>query len=83
MPLSARRGKEATAASAAIVHANAPHSESGRRPYLLKMLQHHIGGYLLADTLDWDGEFFIFVFFVLSFPPWFKSCCCRGGGVGA
>ena len=58
MPLSSRRGKEATAA--AIVHANAPQSESGRRPYLLKMLQHHIGSYILADTLDWDGEFCFF-----------------------
>ena len=52
-PLSARRGKKANA----IVLANAPPSESGRRPYLLKMLQHHIGTYILADTLDWDGEF--------------------------
>jgi hypothetical protein len=51
-PLSSRRGKEANA----IVHANAPQSGSGRRPYLLKMLQHHFGTYILADTLDWDGE---------------------------
>jgi hypothetical protein len=53
MPLSARRGKKTNA----IAHVNAPRSESGRRPYLLKMLQHHIGTYILADTLDWDGEF--------------------------
>jgi hypothetical protein len=87
MPLSARRGKDATAAAAAIVHANAPQSEvSGRRPYLLKMLQHHIGSYLLADTLDWDGEFF--VIFFLSFsrprpfpPPWLLLRGAREGEI--
>jgi hypothetical protein len=53
-PLSDSRGKKANA----IVLANAPQKEQpgGRRPYLLKMLQHQIGTYILADTLDWDGE---------------------------
>jgi hypothetical protein len=78
MPLSARvrRGKEATvtggAPSAAqpeaalIVHANAPRSKKsgGSRPYLLGTLQHHFGSYILADTLDWDGE-------ILKFAPFF------------
>ena len=63
MPLSARRGKKTNA----IAHVNAPRSESGRRPYLLKMLQHHIGTYILADTLDWDGEF--------AFPSAVPWCC--------
>jgi hypothetical protein len=58
-PLSDRRGKKAKANT--IVLANAPRTEeeqSGerRRPYFLKMLQQHIGTYILADTLDWDGE---------------------------
>ena len=54
MPLSDRRGKKTNA----IVLANAPQKEQsgGRRPYLLKMLQDQIGTYILADTLDWDGE---------------------------
>jgi len=49
-----RRGKKANA----IVLANAPQKEQSgeRRPYLLKMLQNQIGTYILADTLDWDGE---------------------------
>ena len=63
MPLSTRRGKNANA----IAHVNTPPSESGRRPYLLKMLQHHFGTYILADTLDWDGEF--------AFPS-LVPCCC-------
>jgi hypothetical protein len=52
--LSDCHGKKADA----IVLANAPQKEhsGGRRPYLLKMLQNQIGTYILADTLDWDGE---------------------------
>jgi len=65
MPLSSRRGKNFKAN--AIAHVNVPPSESGRRPYLLKML-HHFGTYILADTLDWDGEF--------AFPSP-VPCCCR------
>ena len=58
MPLLARQEKRKTDE---IAPANAPHdqqlSEPRRRPYLLKMLQDGLGTRVLADTLDWDGEF--------------------------
>ena len=58
MPLLARQQKRKTDE---IAPANAPHdqqlSEPRRRPYLLKMLQDGLGTRVLADTLDWDGEF--------------------------
>ncbi|KAI9507114.1 hypothetical protein F5148DRAFT_159889 [Russula earlei] len=34
---------------------NAAPPLSGQRPYLLKMLQRHLGTRLVADTLDWDA----------------------------
>ena len=54
MPLSCRRGK----GDAIVLADGPPPSESGRRPYLLNLLQQHLGTYLLADTLDWEGESF-------------------------
>ena len=62
--LSDRRGKKTNA----IDLANTPQNEQSgeRRPYLLKMLQDQIGSYLLADTLDWDGESPFFFFFSLD-----------------
>jgi len=67
MPLSRNHGN-----ANAIVLANASQPESGgeqrprvpqdqgvsrkKRPYLLKMLQHHLGSHIVSDTLDWDGE---------------------------
>jgi hypothetical protein len=34
-----------------------PKPKGRRRPYFFKMLQQRIGTHILADTLDWDGEF--------------------------
>jgi hypothetical protein len=68
MPLLARQQKRKTDE---IDHANAPQpqqlSEPRYRPYLLNMLQDGPGTRVLADTLDWDGEF------VRSFT----LTCCR------
>jgi len=66
MPLSRNHGN-----ANAIVLANASQPESGgeqrprvpqdqgvsrkKRPYLLKMLQHHLGSHIVSDTLDWDA----------------------------
>lgn len=70
-----RRGKKASG----IVHANAPQKEqSGEpRPYLLKMLQNQIGTYILADTLDWDGEFAFSLARQIQRPPPPWRCFCR------
>jgi hypothetical protein len=58
MPLLARQQQQKRKADE-IAHANAPQqlSEPRHRPYLLKMLQDGLGTRVLADTLDWDGEF--------------------------
>jgi hypothetical protein len=34
-----------------------PKPKGRRRPYFFKLLQERIGTHILADTLDWDGEF--------------------------
>ena len=63
MPLLARQQQKRKADAIAPANA-APQqqqqqqlSEPRRRPYLLKMLQDGLGTRVLADTLDWDGEF--------------------------
>ncbi|KAH9955409.1 hypothetical protein BC827DRAFT_874468 [Russula dissimulans] len=52
MPLSGRRGNNN---AHALANAPLPQDRPGRRPCLLKMLQHHIGTSMLGDTLDWDA----------------------------
>lgn len=58
MPLLARQQQKRKADE--IAHANASQQLSEprhRRPYLLNMLRDGLGTRVLADTLDWDGEF--------------------------
>src|SRR5712675_461558 len=55
MPLSSRRGNN-NAHTHVLANAPLPQDRSGRRPYLFKMLRHHIGTSILGDTLDWDSE---------------------------
>jgi hypothetical protein len=60
MPLLARQEQKRKADE--IAHANASQQLSEprqRRPYLLNMLQDGLGTRVLADTLDWDGEFLL------------------------
>jgi hypothetical protein len=74
MPLLARQQQQKRKADE-IAHANAPQqlSEPRHRRYLLKMLQDGLGTRLLADTLDWDGEF------VRSFLPLMRSRAAAPG----
>lgn len=72
MPLLARQEQKRKADEIVIVHANdAPEqlSEPRHRPYLLKMLQDGLGTRVLADTLDWDGEFMRSFCFLPPPPP--------------
>jgi hypothetical protein len=71
MPLLARQEQKRKADE--IAHANAPQQMSEprhRRPYLLKTLQDGLGTRVLADTLDWDGEFLFCPRALAGRRPW-------------
>lgn len=71
MPLLARQQQKRKADG--IAHANASQQLSERRhrpPYLLNMLQDRLGTRVLADTLDWDGEFLFVLTRSRAAAPW-------------